>query len=422
MASSTETPADRIPWALRIEYLANNNPWPSTETPVYEHSWLLTDGTPADNTPCLLSETAVYNTPWPSSQTPVYGLKRSLKCGNPAMAKMTPGSIYYLPPRHQLSLSRQHVTGNLSPGIFDHPVLILRTCARTSTVEFLIMTTLGGRSLKKDTNSPSRRAHLVPLFPNDPHPDNGSLVHLQNEWSLPKKGYIGTDKRVTMPCDILKPLFDQTGRQFQLRDEDFRDIDVMAARSPRYFSRPESPCSTRSRSSSISSISSHSSPPSCAELAGQRIQYSKRKILSLRSAAISKPSLLASLKTEDFDLLKVIHKDTTDAARGGIPQYNLPTLTTTSTSNPQHSLRSPHPDTQSGAHPLFWAPAEETASTPDPWREIAAERERIAKVLLKKKDILQGIQVDCDSFRQLAIDKPASCLQLAEADARLPTP
>ncbi|KAL8917583.1 MAG: hypothetical protein Q9208_007866 [Pyrenodesmia sp. 3 TL-2023] len=310
MACSTENPVDNIPWALKIEYLANNNPWPSTYTPVYEHLWLPTNETLVYNTPLLSTDKApAYNTPWPSSVTPVYGLQRLLKCGNPATAMMTPGSIYYLPSSRRLSLGQQHVTGNLPPGIFGHPVLILRTCARTSTVEFLIITSLDGKALGEYTKKKSRRAHLVPLFPSDPHLDNRSIVHLKNGWCLPKKCYIRTDERFTMPCDILEPLFDQSAQQFELRHNDFRDIDQMSARSPRQFSRPDSPCSTRSRSSSTSSLSTLGSPPPSPATTGQRIQYSKRKILSLRSAAIRRPSLLACLKTEDFDLLKIAQED-----------------------------------------------------------------------------------------------------------------
>ncbi|KAI4191688.1 MAG: hypothetical protein LQ346_004656 [Caloplaca aetnensis] len=293
--------------------LAYHMQWPSTkptafERPVYRNPWLSTSEVPAYRIPWAPRIKYPANTTRRlSGETPVHSLQWFLTHGNPATAKMTPGSIYYLPHADRLSAEQRRTTARcLHPGIFNHAVLIVSPCRADHTVDFFIITSLGGKTADEYTRNPFDRASLIPLFPNEPHPDNGSLVYLNTDWGLPKKSYIRTGQRFTVRSDVLEPLFDEhTGRQFQLRAQDLPAITGMSPSSPfQLLTPPGSPCSSHSRSSSMTSISSLSTSLSSMELTGHRTRYSRGELLSLRPAAISQPAIVACLRTEDFDLLK----------------------------------------------------------------------------------------------------------------------
>ncbi|KAI4138332.1 MAG: hypothetical protein L6R39_006842 [Caloplaca ligustica] len=244
-----------------------------------------------------------------SIKNPVYTISLLLASGNPSTAKMTAGSIYYLPPHNPLSNGRQPAADGIHPGIYNHPVLILSVDPWRSTADFLVISSLDGKSLDEYTSSQRCRDAHVPIFPNEPHPDNGSIVYLEADWALPKQSYIKMSPRLTVPQEVLKPLFDQqTGRQFRLRDGSFQDIKRMSISPSRRSPRSSSPTSFSSWSSSTSSIRSFGSPsppPSPPRPVSKLwLKYSQEELLSLRPAALRKPGLLARLHTVDFDLTR----------------------------------------------------------------------------------------------------------------------
>ncbi|KAL8718232.1 MAG: hypothetical protein Q9225_004604 [Loekoesia sp. 1 TL-2023] len=141
---------------------------------------------------------------------------------------MTRGSIYFLPPRHEISTSQQSKTSGINPGIFSHPVLILSLDPWRAEADILVISSLDGKTLNEYSRSQRIRETHVPIFPAEPHPDNGCISYLDNEGPLPKKSYIKVDQRHTVPQAILRPLFDQHSRQqFGLRDASFEDIKRM---------------------------------------------------------------------------------------------------------------------------------------------------------------------------------------------------
>ncbi|KAI4253747.1 MAG: hypothetical protein L6R42_007464 [Xanthoria sp. 1 TBL-2021] len=115
---------------------------------------------------------------------------------------MSPGSIYYLPPFSQISPStltskmRRRLT-SMQEGIFGHPVLIMSVNERRSEASILIITSAGGKAFQN--LHPNLQIYGVPIWPNDPHPLNNSLVCLKNEWALPKECYINTIRQYTVP-------------------------------------------------------------------------------------------------------------------------------------------------------------------------------------------------------------------------------
>ncbi|KAL8879937.1 MAG: hypothetical protein Q9198_002549 [Flavoplaca austrocitrina] len=118
-----------------------------------------------------------------------------LNFGNPATATLKPGSIYYLPPFPQLSPSQlkpsmKYRLCTYPEGIFGHPILITSINPHRSEASILIITSAGGKPFQH--LHPNLQLHGVPIWPNDPHPLNNSIVCLKNEWSLPKECYVDT--------------------------------------------------------------------------------------------------------------------------------------------------------------------------------------------------------------------------------------
>ncbi|KAL9043448.1 MAG: hypothetical protein Q9214_003369 [Letrouitia sp. 1 TL-2023] len=136
---------------------------------------------------------------------------------------MQPGCVYFLPAVDIWTFAENGYR-SIEPGILDHPVLILSTnpCQHTTTV--LIISSLRGKDLGLYSLNCNVRANHVPIFPNEPHPDNGSIIYLDTDWALPKQSYIKTSRRYKLPQSLLRPLFDQqTGQQFRLKRE-FLDL------------------------------------------------------------------------------------------------------------------------------------------------------------------------------------------------------
>ncbi|KAL8853015.1 MAG: hypothetical protein Q9221_002163 [Calogaya cf. arnoldii] len=253
--------------------------------------------------------------------------------GNPATATMSPGTIYYLPPFPKISRSKLTPTMHrdlysVPDGVFAHPVLILSTNPQRSEATILIITSAGGRPFQ-DLH-PRLQHYGVPIWPNEPHPLNNSLVCLKNEWGMPKECYADTFRQYTVPASILKPLFDQkNGHHFQLRDESFAFI----ASSDRDRSRPSSSSSGSnpllSPTSSISSLNSIYSDsrsgtlnlrPSFSPVAPRPlVRYSVKELLALRPGSNLPANIIPNLRTPDFNLLspsykwRVQHKASSDS-------------------------------------------------------------------------------------------------------------
>ncbi|KAI4233285.1 MAG: hypothetical protein L6R40_007123 [Gallowayella cf. fulva] len=219
-------------------------------------------------------------------------LHQHLFFGHQASATMSPGSIYYLPPLASIPASQWPKLASIHQGIFNHPTVIISTDPWRSTATILIMTTFGGKPL---SSKPQRhQSRYVPVFPNEPHPLNGSILYLDTDWALPKAGYIDTKQILTIPTSILQPLFDQlTGQHFRLRAASRAEVLEIVCR-PR-----------GSRSSSLSSSRSLSSSPSAP--ARPSIYYTPQILLQLRTKTpaldATLPLLLSRLQTPEFNLL-----------------------------------------------------------------------------------------------------------------------
>ncbi|KAL8911105.1 MAG: hypothetical protein Q9172_007733 [Xanthocarpia lactea] len=241
-----------------------------------------------------------------------------LDFGNPASATMSPGSIYYLPSSSQIKCSRltsreRSTLSRIADGVLGHPVLVMSVDDRRSEASVMIITSSGGKPF--ESLRPDLQAYGVPIWPNNPHPINDSIMYLKNDWSLPKASYINTLQQYRVPCCIIRPLFDQLhGRQFELRDDSMAYIEWVSSSSSRTSSRTQSPTSTRS-SSPASSLSSESSddgvpfspfqsPATSRHRAGPLIRYSPEKLIELRPATGLDPDLIPRLRTLDFDLLR----------------------------------------------------------------------------------------------------------------------
>ncbi|KAL8679999.1 MAG: hypothetical protein Q9186_003765 [Xanthomendoza sp. 1 TL-2023] len=218
---------------------------------------------------------------------------------------MSPGSIYYLPPLASLPASQKSRLSSIHEGVFGHPVVVTSIDPWRSEANILIMTTFGGKPLEQKPRKYQER--WVPVFPNEPHPVNGSILYLDTDWGMPKPGYVDTKQVLTVPACILRPLFDQnTKRHFRFRASSFAELQLLCP------SRGSSPMRS-SRSSSSSSFSSSSSSSSIASNpfstpTRKSIRYTQMELLSLRTTSSLTPEIISRLQTADFDLLHSAHK------------------------------------------------------------------------------------------------------------------
>ena len=272
-----------------------------------------------------------------------------LDFGNPKSATMSPGSIYYLPSFSQIKWSRltsreKSRLSRIANGVFGHPVLVLSVDDRREEASVMIITSSGGKPF--ESLRPDLQAYGVPIWPNNPHPINDSIMYLKNDWSLPKASYISTVQQYRIPCCIVMPLFDQLhGRQFALRDDSLAYIKWFSSSSSRAPSGTQSPTSTRS-SSPASSLSSKSSddgvplslfqsPATSHRRTGPLILYSPEKLFELRPATDLDPNLIPRLRTLDFDLLR---SDRSTARQGGQQPLGCGTLSSVPTTPTKHTL------------------------------------------------------------------------------------
>ena len=91
------------------------------------------------------------------------------------------GSILWLPPRADLGDIPDPNLAKQNSAFFDHPILVLNievTNARSATVQFAKMTSLGKRPLTQ--MSAVHRDGYLPIFPSARHPNSGILLYLEN--------------------------------------------------------------------------------------------------------------------------------------------------------------------------------------------------------------------------------------------------
>ncbi|KAL8829681.1 MAG: hypothetical protein Q9170_006068 [Blastenia crenularia] len=231
---------------------------------------------------------------------------------------MTCGSIYFLP---------AHETNTIDPGILNHPVLILSLDPWCGIADVLIISSLGGKTLDEYAQSHRLRESQIPIFPNKPHPDNGSIVYLNAGSRLPKKSYIKVAVRHAVNQAVLKPLFDQQSQQqLCLSDDSFELIKLMTGFQCRRASRPTSSgSSTPGSSTRRSSNSSCLSPPISPISPKPRLRYSEQELLSLRPCAIRPANIPACFKTEEFDLTKRnVRKEAASSLQSTAPSFYAP--------------------------------------------------------------------------------------------------
>ncbi|KAL8819586.1 MAG: hypothetical protein Q9223_002005 [Gallowayella weberi] len=232
---------------------------------------------------------------------------------------MSPGSIYYLPHLATLPASHQSRLSSIPEGVFGHPVVVTSIDPWRSEANILIMTTFGGIPLE---HKPRKyQGQWIPVFPNEPHPINGSILYLDTDWGMPKPGYVGTKQLLTVPACILRPLFDQnTGQHFRFRASSFAELQMHCPTK-----RGSSPM--RSSGSSRSSSSSPISGSLRSSTAGSSIRYTPTDLMSLRDKSALTPDIKSRLQTADFDILHAAHKHLTSASLPSIPPpTRLPTL------------------------------------------------------------------------------------------------
>ncbi|KAF4826755.1 hypothetical protein CGCTS75_v008860 [Colletotrichum tropicale] len=106
----------------------------------------------------------------------------SLRKGQPGGAKPVygrtlAGKILWLPKKEEISPS---LDTDLSPGVYNHPVLILSHKPRDDgTVRALTMTSANGRNITEDMAFHWKfREKYLPVAPTPPHADSGLQLHL----------------------------------------------------------------------------------------------------------------------------------------------------------------------------------------------------------------------------------------------------
>jgi len=138
------------------------------------------------------------------------------------------GAILWLPSKDQIPGDLQ-IRTEIDDGCFDHPALIIWIDKGSTKATILIVSTSRGglfasvtfvyqyrlrphkitsfnsRGLfeKHGNNKAARQDHL-PIYPNNPHPDNGELLYLEGNAALPKKSYVKTGKQHTVDPFILR--------------------------------------------------------------------------------------------------------------------------------------------------------------------------------------------------------------------------
>lgn len=89
------------------------------------------------------------------------------------------GCILWLPSKDAVSKLLDPTLSSRHPAFFNHPVLVLDievTDPRDATVRFANITKLSLRDFPR-----SDCEHYLPIYPTEPHPDSGALLHLENQ-------------------------------------------------------------------------------------------------------------------------------------------------------------------------------------------------------------------------------------------------
>jgi len=138
------------------------------------------------------------------------------------------GAILRLPSKDQIPGDLQSRT-EIDDGCFDHPALIIWIGQGSTKATILIVSTSRGglfasvtfvyqhrlRShkitsfnsrdlLERHGNNKAARLDHLPIYPNNPHPDNGELLYLEGNAALPKKSYVKTGKQYIVDPSILR--------------------------------------------------------------------------------------------------------------------------------------------------------------------------------------------------------------------------
>lgn len=115
------------------------------------------------------------------------------------------GAILWLPPKDQIPGDLQSRT-EIDDGCFDHPALIIWIDQGFTKATILIITSFNSRGLfEKHGNNKAARLDHLPIYPSNPHPDNGELLYLEGNAALSKKSYVKTGKQHTVDPSVLRP-------------------------------------------------------------------------------------------------------------------------------------------------------------------------------------------------------------------------
>lgn len=124
-----------------------------------------------------------------------------------SVLKGSAGSILWLPSRSDIATEYSSAIKDFDEGCFNHPVLVLATNSAKTEVVVLMVTSFAGTDLKdRHPTNLKTRALYIPIDPSNPHPDNGSLLHLKGAARLRKKSYINIQPRGPFKAALLRSL------------------------------------------------------------------------------------------------------------------------------------------------------------------------------------------------------------------------
>ncbi|KAH7073248.1 hypothetical protein FB567DRAFT_196317 [Paraphoma chrysanthemicola] len=132
------------------------------------------------------------------------------------------GSIQWLPARDKVPLEHLYATVHIDSGCFNHPVVVLWVNPQETEAIILLVTSFGGTDLllKHSHNTRARSLHL-PIYPSNPHPDNGSLLFLKDDARMHRNSYVKIEHQLNIKTVLLRPLHHQA---CTLRKDSYKEL------------------------------------------------------------------------------------------------------------------------------------------------------------------------------------------------------
>ncbi|KAI1473256.1 uncharacterized protein F4812DRAFT_44130 [Daldinia caldariorum] len=193
------------------------------------------------------------------------------------------GCILWLPAKTEL---REDCGSDIEADRCNHPVVILSPQAEDGKVTYLMITSLKGTELKtRFKRDQNLRLEHIPIRPNDPHPDNGMLLSLEDvALALRKKSYVKTKTQYRIRVASLRP-YERRGPEYILSRKSYQDLIDYSKFTP------PAPHPSQSTVSSPGRVWSYGQAiPIARERSGSYSEYVSAQ-RHLESAAVSPPRL-----------------------------------------------------------------------------------------------------------------------------------